>query len=352
MSSVLTDGLLPGSELRHDPVQKRWVIVASERSRRPVEYSWPKADRSPDPNCPFCAGREDMTPPAIASYSIKGSSDHLWDVRVVGNKYPALGLDRQLSRKAMGHYDRRAGVGAHEVIVETPDHFPEMGDLSVDAIGLVLQAYRDRVLALRSDPRLRYVLVFKNSGYAAGASLAHSHSQVMATPVTPRTVAMELASAREHFQIKERCIFCDILQQELNEQQRIVLVDESFVTHCPYASRFPFEMAIHPRQHAADFADCSNDLLLVLARHLKEVLVRMKKALGGPSYNMVLHTAPNIHSKPWRRHYWDTLELDWHWHFEILPRISNVAGFEWGTGFYINPVPPEIAAGTFRYIDE
>jgi UDPglucose--hexose-1-phosphate uridylyltransferase len=162
---------------------------------------------------------------------------------------------------------------------------------------------------------------------------------------------MELKSAREHYQLKERCIFCDLLNHELVQGERIVLSDPFFTTCCPYASRFPFEMHLFPRTHHHDYALLDDDMLLHLAHHLKEILRRMNRALNHPPYNFMLHTVPSTRKKPTRRHYWQTLEVDWHWHLEILPRITNVAGFEWGTGFYINPTPPEEAARFLRQVD-
>lgn len=340
------------SELRHDPVQRRWVIVASERGRRPIDFVTSERAEPKAEDCPFCAGREERTPPAIAIFP-EGSQQEggTWKVRVVPNKFPALRTERVLGRGAVGPFDVISGVGAHEVVIETPVHGLELMDLPVEQIAEVLRAYRERILDLRRDNRLRYILVFKNSGSAAGASLPHSHSQIMATPVTPRTVAMELTSAREHYQLKERCIFCDLLSFEFERGERIVLEDSQFVTHCPYASRFPFEMHLFPRHHAHDFAQQDDGMLSKLAVHLKEVLTRMNRVLGRPSFNFMLHTAPSIRKQPTRRHYWQTLQVDWHWHLEILPRISKVAGFEWGTGFYINPTPPEEAARYLREVD-
>jgi len=173
----------------------------------------------------------------------------------------------------------------------------------------------------------------------------------MATPITPRTVAMELAAAKEHYQVKERCLFCDIIAQELEAGQRVVKVDDAFITHCPYASRFPFEMHIHPRRHAHDFSRSDDGLLRRLAFHMKEVLRRMNTALGNPGYNFLIHTCPATEGRVHRSNYWSTLAGDWHWHIEILPRITNVAGFEWGTGFYINPTAPEEAARFLREVD-
>lgn len=341
------------SELRHDPVQKRWVIVASERGRRPIEFAPPQRRDEEESNCPFCRGKEELTPPAIMVLPPEAApTGRDWKVRVVPNKFPALRTEGELKRSAHGQYDRVSGIGAHEVIIETPNHKEQLADLPAEHIMLVLQAFRERIIQLSKDVRFRYILVFKNYGAAAGASLSHSHSQVMATPITPRTVAMELTSAREHYLLKERCIFCDLLAQEYETGSRMVLLDQFFVTMCPYASRFPFEMHLYPRRHSHDFSLTDDDLLFKLAHHLKEVLRRMNKALHNPPYNFLLHTSPCAKKeKVLRRTYWETLEADWHWHLEILPRISNVAGFEWGTGFYINPTAPEIAAQYLRQVD-
>ncbi len=337
-------------ELRHDPIQRRWVIISSERGRRPLDFhANGEADsEATRKSCPFCPGREHLTPKTIQSFD---DGDGNWRVRVVANRFPALRIEGELDRKAAGQFDRMNGVGAHEVIIETPDHDKGLVDLPVDHIAQVLTAYKARINDLRKDTRLRYILVFKNAGASAGASLSHAHTQVMATPITPRTVAVELASAKEHYQVKERCLFCDILAQELETGTRVVKVDDDFITHCPYASRFPFEMHIHPRSHAHDFAGSDDGLLRRLAFHLKEVLRRMNTALGNPGYNFLIHTCPATEGRVHRSNYWSTLALDWHWHIEILPRITNVAGFEWGTGFYINPTPPEEAARFLREVD-
>jgi len=338
------------SELRHDPVQQRWVIISSERGRRPMDFHTngeadPEASRK---SCPFCRGRENLTPQTILRYGGEGDD---WKVRVVANRFPALRVEGELDRAAVGQFDRMNGIGAHEVVVETPEHDVGFADLPADHLALVLKAYRDRIIDLSKDTRLRYVLVFKNARASAGASLAHAHTQIMATPITPRTVSMELAAAREHYKVKERCLFCDIVAQELEAGKRVVKVDDDFITHCPYASRFPFEMHVHPRRHAHDFSGSDDGLLRRLAFHLKEVLRRMNIALGNPGYNFLIHTCPATEGRVHRANYWSTLSLDWHWHIEILPRITNVAGFEWGTGFYINPTAPEEAARFLREVD-
>ena len=336
------------SELRHDPVQKRWVIIATERGQRPSDFSAPARASASKKTCPFCPGHEQHTAGEVWRWRAPGEDD--WTVRVVPNRFPALAIEGQTDRAAHGHYDTLNGVGAHEVIIETRRHHVGTGQLSPSERFGVLMAYRERLRDLVGDTRLRYILIFKNRGSAAGASLSHPHSQLIATPITPRTVAMELQSAREHFQLKERCLFCDLLRQELAEQKRVVLCDERYVTICPYASRFPFEMHLFPRAHGHDFRLTNDDDLHHLARHLSEVLRRMGAALGEPAYNLMLHTAPNPIARHTRANYWTTLEADWHWHIEILPRLWRVAGFEWGTGFYINPTAPEEAARFLRSV--
>jgi UDPglucose--hexose-1-phosphate uridylyltransferase len=244
------------------------------------------------------------------------------------------------------------GVGAHEVIIETPDHDLHMGDMPQEHLFEILKIYRNRIADLHKDARLRYVLIFKNYGKVAGASLSHPHTQIIATPITPRTIAAELDSAHEHFLNKERCLFCDIMNQELAMEKRIVMTTPEFVVIEPFASRFPFETWIMPRVHSHDFTRSSDELLNSFAGVLGETLRRLKVALDDPPYNFVLHTAPNTVVRPGKEHYWKTLEYDWHWHLEIIPRLTKVAGFEWGTGFYINPTPPEVAAEYLRSLEE
>lgn len=337
------------SELRHDPVQKRWVIIATERASRPQDFHLEKGNWTGREACPFCQGHEEATPPQIRAF-MDPSRPGRWLVRVVSNKFPALRIEGDLERAAVGQYDRMNGIGAHEVIIETPEHDLDLSDLPVEQVAAVLRMYRERILDLQRDVRFRYILIFRNRGAAAGASLEHPHSQLIATPVTPRTVSVELASAREHFAVKERCIFCDIIAQELDTQSRIVAKDSDFVTWCPYASRFPFEMTIAPVRHQADYATMDDGLAMALARHLRDVIRRMKAALDDPPYNFILHTAPAYYLQQRRAGYWSTIEMDWHWHIEILPRLTKTAGFEWGSGFYINPTPPEDAARFLREV--
>jgi UDPglucose--hexose-1-phosphate uridylyltransferase len=240
------------------------------------------------------------------------------------------------------------GIGAHEVIIETPIHDLDMADMTIEQLERVIWMYRERLQDLMRDGRLKYVLIFKNHGTAAGASLSHPHSQLIATPVTPLTLASELISAKEHYHDKERCLFCDVIHQELDSGDRVVLSSDRMVALTPFASRFPFEVFLAPRRHQHSFADIGDDTLRDLAVALREVLRRMKICLNDPPYNFLIHTCPNVKARPKRTTYWDTIEADFHWHIEIIPRMTGVAGFEWGTGFYINPTAPEEAAKYLR----
>lgn len=335
------------SELRRDPILGRWVIIASERGKRPGAFE-KVAEDTKGGICPFCPGNEGMTPKEIYSIRSPGSFPNKegWNVRVVPNKFPALGIDEKLVKKGKGMYDMMIGYGAHEVIIETPDHYKHIKDQSIEEIKNVISAVQHRIEDLHKDLMMRYVLVFKNKGKEAGASLAHPHTQLIATPITPRTVKGELQGAEAYFKAKERCIFCDIMEEELSISKRIVLENDGFVAFCPYASRFPFEICILPKAHDIDFhseASRKNNHLLAEVFHI--TFKKLAICLNDPPYNYVIHTAPNRFA---RRGYWQTLKEDFHWHIEIMPKLTRVAGFEWGTGFYINPTSPEEAAKYLR----
>jgi UDPglucose--hexose-1-phosphate uridylyltransferase len=336
-------------ELRHDPIQKRWVIISTERSLRPTDFET-QVTTSDTSNCPFCAGNESQVPAEIFAFRSPGSKpdDSAWEVRVVSNKFPALRIEGKIGRKGVGLYDVINGIGAHEVIIETPEHTRRMTEYSDEHMAKVIIAYRERIRDLMKDGRFRYVLIFKNEGQRAGASLSHSHTQLIATPVTPKTVALELDSAHEYYRTKERCLFCDILAQEIDTGKRIISENDDFVAFCPFASRFPFEVFLAPKQHSHDFTQLSDSKAHSLGIALRNVLGRLKATLNDPAYNFMIHTSPNTETVPRRTGYWGTLSFDFHWHIEIIPRLTRVAGFEWGTGFYINPTPPEEAASHLR----
>jgi UDPglucose--hexose-1-phosphate uridylyltransferase len=326
-------------ELRKDPIIGRWVIVATKRARRPHDLQVPKG-KSKGGFCPFCEGNEKKTPPEV--YAVRnhgtGPDEPGWRVRVVPNKFPVLQIEGEVEKRAEGMYDRMHGLGAHEVFIETPEHLTSMTPLPDDHVTDILSAYQARLIDLQRDGRMRYGMLFKNVGLEGGASLEHTHSQLIVTPVVPARVDEEINGARRFYEYRDRCVYCDILDQELSGDDRIVMTTDHFVAIAPYASRFPFETWILPRRHESHFERSSRHEIEDLAFILKRVLKRIEGALDCPPLNYMIHTAPfNV----------DPLD-HYHWHIEIIPRVTRTAGFEWGTGFYINPVPPEAAAEYLR----
>ncbi|MBI4352874.1 MAG: galactose-1-phosphate uridylyltransferase [Candidatus Omnitrophica bacterium] len=325
-------------QLRKDPITGRWVIVNVEEPMRADAFKARPHQRS-SKTCSFCPGNESMTPPEILVYkkpAVKGAAP--WQIRVVPNKFPALRIEESTDKYAFGIYDKLGGFGAHEVIVETPDHDKQIADLPLEQVELVLKAYRERCLDLRKDPRFKYILIFKNYGQAAGASLEHPHSQLIALPIVPSRVQGEIKGSVSHYEYAERCIYCDMVNQERAERKLTVFEEGDFLGFCPFASRFPFETWVLPKSHEAHFDAISDDDLKGLAKALKAVFLKMKLALKDPAYNFMIHTIP-IYAKEAEAY---------HWHIEIIPHLTRVAGFELGTGFYLNPTPPELAAETLR----
>jgi len=340
-------------ELRKDPIIGRWVIIATERAKRPDAF---KAlhDGPKEGSCPFCEGKESHTPHEI--YAVRPANTKPdtpdWKIRVVPSVKPMLRIEGDLGRQGRGLYDLMNGIGAHEVIIETNKHIDNMADLSEARIAKVIDTYIHRVVDLEKDERFKYVLVFKNYGWIAGGGrIRHSRSQLMATPVNPKRVKEELVGARRYFDYHERCIFCDMIGQEIRRKERLILDIDGFVALVPFASRFPFEVWILPKKHDCDFVNCDSKSRQDLARILKQILLKIKKGLDNPPYNFVIHTAPFRRIASGRKaHYWTTIKQDYHWHIEIMPRLTRVAGFEWGTGFYICPLPPESAARFLREV--
>ncbi|MCS7315276.1 MAG: galactose-1-phosphate uridylyltransferase [Bryobacterales bacterium] len=326
-------------EFRKDPITGRWVIIATDRARRPSDFSREKVVIRGSRYCPFCPGHEEKTPPEILAYRQSGGANQPgWTLRVVPNKFPALRIEGDFDRQGEGVYDRMNGIGAHEVIIETPDHHATLADLPEKRVEDVFWAFRDRIVDLKKDRRMQYLLIFKNHGESAGASLEHTHSQLIALPVIPRRVQEELEGARRYFEFKDRCIFCDIVRQDAETATRVVLETRSFLVTCPFASRFPFELWILPRRHHSHFEDTDPPTMANLAWVMRVVLRKLDRVLEKPAYNFIIHTSPV--QEPPKEHY--------HWHIELTPRLTRIAGFEWGTGFYINPTPPEEAARFLR----
>lgn len=337
-------------ELRKDPVIGRWVIVSTERAKRPDQFSGQAQQAPPEKPCPFCEGTESQTPPEI--YSLRPmhtpANSPGWELRVVPSISPFLKIEGDLDRRGKGMYDLMNGVGAHEIIIETNKHISNIADLTEEQISKVITCYIDRITDLEKDKRFKYVLVFKNYGWIAGAGrLKHSRSQLIATPVNPKRVKEELIGARQYYEYHERCIFCDIIKQELESKSRLILDIDGFIAIAPFASRFPFEIWILPKKHSSDFTNLDMPSRISLANIMKIIFSKLKKGLNDPPFNYVLHTAPFKRQKVG---YWKSIDYDYHWHIEIMPRLTRVAGFEWGTGFYICPLPPEDAAKFLREV--
>ena len=334
------------TELRKDPVIDNWVIISTERGRRPLDYTIKTEGKKKD-SCVFCEGNEGETPPEVFAFREKGTMENGpgWKVRVIPNKYPALQMEEKgIIVEEAGMLKKMDGLGVHEVIIETPHHQKDFDDLSVDNIVLILKTYRERYLYLSKDKRIKYILIFKNYGIDGGASLEHPHSQLIATPIIPQRIKEELNGAKEYFDLNRRCIFCDYIKQEIESKDRLIRETEKFVVISPFAARFPFEIWILPKYHSAYYEKINDDDILSLARIMKETLFKIKKKLNNPSYNFVIHTAP---SKEFSAREQD-LDKKYHWHIEIIPRLTKIAGFEWGTGFYINTTSPEEAARILR----
>jgi len=322
------------NELRRDPITGRWIIVFLDKTIGVSGFVSEPHVKNKE-GCPFCWGHESLTPPEIIAHRKYGPENSPnWSVRVVPNKFPALRIEGELDREGIGVFDMMNGIGAHEVIVDTPDHFRDMADLSLAETEEVIWAYVERSTDLRRDKRFKYILIFKNYGKSAGASLEHPHSQLIALPIVPKRVYEEIEGASKYYEYKERCVFCDIARGELTEKDRIIYNGDKFIAFCPYVSRFAYEVWILPKKHMSNFAGMERDSVPCFAKALRNSLAMIKGLLKDPSYNFIIHTSPiNGHDRE-----------DYHWHVEIMPKLSKVAGFEWGSGFYINPVPPEIAA--------
>ena len=326
-------------ELRKDPITGRWVIIATDRPRRPGDFVREQVAPRGVRACPFCPGSEDKTPPEVLAYRNGGAANEPgWTLRVIPNKFPALRVEGSMERQGEGLYDKMTGIGAHEVIIETADHALTTADMPEKRVEDLFWAFRDRALDLKKDRRLRYVLLFKNHGEAAGSSIEHTHSQLIALPVVPKRVQEEMTGARRYYEFKERCIYCDIIRQELDTGSRVVLETDHYLAIAPYAPRFPFETWILPRAHRSHFEDFDAPALQNLAWVFRALLRKLDRVLERPPYNMVIHTSP-IQEGP---------DPSYHWHIELIPKLTKVAGFEWGTGFYLNPTPPEEAAKFLR----
>lgn len=326
-------------ELRKDPISGRWVIIAIERGKRPVDFASPPVQRKKGGFCPFCPGNEYTTPAEIMAFRPSSTQSNTggWTLRVMPNKFPALQIYGDINKTGEGIFDKMNGVGAHEVIVETPDHQLSLATISHKAFEDVLWAYYMRLTDLKKDARLKYVLIFKNEGDAAGATLEHSHSQLIALPIVPKLVREEVDAARHYYSFKERCIFCDVITQEMEDGKRVIYENSGYIAVAPFAPRAPFELWVLPKRHESAFYP-PNKSFSLLADVLQRVLKQIDRILDTPSYNFIIHTSP----------FNEEINEYYHWHIELVPKLTKIAGFEWGSGFYINPTLPEEAAKFLR----
>ncbi len=327
-------------ELRKDPISGRWVIISIERGKRPSDFISLSQKRRAGGFCPFCPGNEHTTTPEIISFRPSSTAPNSpgWTLRVVPNKFPALQIQGELTKKGEGVFDRMNGIGAHEVIIETADHQLSLATMPLRAVEDVLWAYFFRLTDLNKDARLKYVLIFKNEGEVAGSSLEHTHSQLIALPIVPKSVKEEIESSKKYYDNKERCIFCDIINQELSADKRVIYENDKYVSISPFAPREPFETWILPKKHESNFSPPDKSFSS-LSEILQRTLKQLDRVLDTPPYNFIIHTSP---FKEENNDYY-------HWHIEIVPKLTKMAGFEWGSGFYINPTPPEEAT---KYMKE
>lgn len=337
------------NELRKDPISGNWTIIIN---RKPdIAAILEKAqirEREHDAGVSdFCEGREHETPSEIAAIRHSGSASNEpgWNVRVIPEKYPVLQIHGELENRGVGLYDTTSGIGAHEIIIESPRAGEFFPDFSLRQFESVFSIYKERMLDLKRDPRFRYVLLHKAHDEDGEQLKNHSFSHLIATPRTPLFVKIELQNAKTHYAYKERCLFCDIVHQEKDTQQRIVLENDVYIALAPFASRSPFQLMILPKRHET-FYEWNNEPH-PLAAMMQKLFRTMARALGNIRYIMVLHSGPNIATGK-QRGYWRTLEKDYHWHIELTPQMTSFHSFELGSGFQVNPISPEIAAEFLR----
>lgn len=326
-------------EIRKDPIIDRWAIIAAERAGRPGARPAAGVPLPVGPiPCPFDAGNEALTPPE--SFADRGDDGVRWQVRVVPNKFPALTPDARSNILAHDFFTAVPAHGAHEVIIESPDHTRQLATLSPDAMQRVLRTFQQRIRHHSADPAIRYVALYKNHGTRGGATLPHTHSQLLALPIVPRLVAEEVAAAARYHGHTGRCVYCDLVAGESAGRSRVVAEHRDALVVCAYAPRSPYEMWILPKAHAGAFEAATPAVLQAVGELLQDALRRMNTVLADPAYNLTLHTAPR-----------GTAAKHYHWHIELLPCSTHHAGLEIGSECYINIIAPETAAAELRNAD-
>jgi len=334
---LLTNNNKP--HFRKDPVSGTWVIVSAERGDRPSAWINEREEDGIN-KCPFCPGNEKQTPPEVYSLRRNESMPNSpgWSIRVVPNKFPALKNFGPIEYSDTNLFESFSGEGFHEVIIETPYHDKRLVDLEIENIRKIFQVYKERIVNLKKSKQVQYVLVFKNQGKSAGASIPHAHSQVIATPILPKQIEDEVSGMENYFEETKRCVLCDMMKEEFKNSSRLVTSNNDFCVLEPFASRFPFETWIVPLKHQPFFEDIKEDEIFNLSRIFTATLKKIDKILSKPAYNFVIHTSPLRLKR----------KATFHWHIELIPKVTHVAGFERGAGFFINPVLPEKAAAMLK----
>jgi len=331
------------SELRQDPTTKEWVIIAPERAKRPQHT--PKRKRAEelpnwDESCPFCPGNESQTPAEVFRLPISGEASS-WEVRVIPNQFPALRLQGDITRREEGRFFLKMdGVGVNEVIIETPSHNLPMALMSYEQVEKVLIAYRERYNALKKNRQFKFITIFKNHGWASGTSLKHPHSQLVATPIVATYYRRKFDVAVDYYDDIGKCLYCDLLAEELEKGERIIVHTKNFVILHPYASRVPYETWIFPKRHYASFGLFPVTHLAELAMVLRDTLLCLYRGLDNPAFNLMIDTSTTE----------DEEDPYYHWHIRIVPRLTTIAGFEMGSGIYINTALPEDTARFMKQV--
>ena len=327
------------SEWRADPITGHWVIVATDAPVRRRDFDLDEHPPDAEGPCPLCEGHEQAAGREILAIRPGTPPDGPgWDLRVVPNRVPVLRVEAGSDGGRDGLFEHQPGLGAHEVVVESPRHDASWFAMTAEELTRVLLAWRGRLGDLKRDSRMQAGIAFKNHGAKAGARLAHPHSQIVAMPRVPPRLEDEVRGAERHLAATGRCVFCDLVAQELSAGARVVAATPLCVAVAPYASRSPFEVCLVPRHHGARFEEASAEVVTGVAAVLHEVLAQMDAQLGRPAFNAVLHSAP--FGKP--------LDASYHWHLELVPRVLRATGFDIGTGIAINPVSAEKAARVLR----
>lgn len=331
------------AEIRKDIVTGGLVVISPERAKRPHDFKSddtnPVPNHSYDEKCPFCEGNEGQTPPEYLAFRENGEPNSPgWIIRDVPNLFSPLQKDTKLEVLENDFYEKISAAGVAEVFIENPKHDATIGRSSYEHVEEIIKGLKERYITLKEDERLEYIQVFKNFRGIAGASKEHSHCQIMSIPVVPSVIETELQGSKDYFEENHSCVYCDVISKDLENKERLVIETEKFVVLCPYASRFAFETWILPKNHKSDFANITEGEIKDLAKVLRDLISKYERGFNYPPYNMVLHTAP---FKMGEQEYY-------HWHIEMLPRLTILAGFELGTGAVINPTSPEVAAQSLK----